>query len=130
MRAHSNTSNQVSNNQRIPTVFATKPHRANHSRHNAPCKVITNYHQLNVTSKNGNIFKYSIQISPEVAQSGPILKLCREQLKKVFTFYQSNIYSYDMTTDEIVAKVNHDGQDFTVTVSFSKAVGQDDPEVF
>ena len=141
MQVQSNTSNQVSvraqkklSYEQVSKKFATKPHRANHG---APCNIITNYHEFQVTSKKGNIFKYSIKITPEVAQSGSIvgsvIKECREQLKTYFSFYlayQSNIYSPDMITDEVMVKATVDGQEYIMSVEFSKAMDKDDPEIF
>lgn len=93
---------------------------------------------MNIQNKDGNIMKYSVKFEPEIADNankiqGQIIKGCREQLSKKFTFYipfQKNIFSHQLVADEVVCKSTVDDVEYTVTVNFSKNIDDNDMEKF
>jgi len=65
--------------------------------------------------------------------TGQIIKECRDQLKEKFSFYipfHSNLYSHDLVNDEIICKATIEEQEYSLTVTFSKNIDNNDPETF
>lgn len=62
-----------------------------------------------------------------------VLREIKKELHEKFKFYipfGGNLYSMELFTDDVLNNTTFDGQDYTVTISWSKSMDENDVELF
>lgn len=96
--------------------------------------LVSNYQRIQ-TATEKTITKYSANVEPSISDNGKlfgqIINGCREELGKKFKFFvdfAKHVYAYEMISDDIVAKTEVDGTEYTLTIKFAKTLDKNDPE--